>query len=169
MTQPHYCVQCLIDKSALSRVFRRVTSDRVNREVSPSRSLLRNRSRILGSERKKQDRSGGSSAGAARRDGGRQRYCASFSESRFRRLISRSSAFFEDTPASISGPRLDKYCDRHRAVVIALTISCAQCIRQCKRYLRNAFRCDPRFSSRGIRKDKKKIHVFFFFRCIDIF
>lgn len=29
-------VQCLIDKSALSSVFRRITSDRVNREVSPS-------------------------------------------------------------------------------------------------------------------------------------
>lgn len=138
-------MQCLIDKSALSRVFRRVTSGRVNREVSPSRSLLRNRSRILGSERKKQDRS----KIERRRRGATRRRASGILrvvlENRFRRLISRSSAFFEDTPASISrgsSPRRMLGRDRHRTVVIVLIVSRAQCSGT-ERYLRNAFGCDP--------------------------
>lgn len=155
-------MQCLIDKSALSRVFRRVTSGRVNREVSPSRSLLRNRSRILGSERKKQDRS----RIERRRRGATRRRASGILrvvlENRFRRLISRSSAFFEDTPASISrgsSPRRTLGRDRHRTVVIVLIVSRAQC-RGTERYLRNAFGCDPPGFHRAqvdIRKDEKGV------------
>lgn len=131
-------VQCLIDKSALSRVFQRVTSDRVNREVSPSRSLLRNRSRILGSERKKQDRSR-----IERRRGAMRLLHVVL---RFRRLISRSSAFFEDTPASISRGSSPRRMLRSPSGCRNRAHNFTRAMHPTKQYLRNfAFGCDPSF------------------------
>lgn len=116
-------------------------SDRVNREVSPSRSLLRNRSRILGSERKKQDRSRIERRhGAARGDTAAsiRDYCASFLE------IADSGVWFLVGTRffrrhDFANPRPDdERCDRHRTVVIALIISRTMTT---KWYLRNAFKC----------------------------